>query len=86
MSIQGIALIVVGIVLIVLAWRKSRARSFTGNYIGGDATGTTTQTTTITNAAPRASAGDPISWVVGIIGAAVALFGIYLDHPDVFSR
>ncbi|HXY98802.1 MAG TPA: hypothetical protein VEI03_02295 [Stellaceae bacterium] len=86
MSIQGIALIVAGIILIVLAWRKSRTRSFIGNYIRGDATGTTTMTTSVTHAGSRPSSSDPISWVIGIIGVAVALFGIYLDHPDMFSR
>ena len=85
MRLDSLILILCGVVLIlvaVLAYRpRVRIGSVRGNIIGGDASGTTTQTYSARETSKPDGIGvrDVISWLIAVLGVAITGCGIYLQ-------
>ena len=80
-------IIAVGVVIALAGlWRgRQSIRNFWGNFIGGDASGITTQNYTGQAggpARPEAPSGDRVAWVLAAIGVLVAVAGIVVAHVD----
>jgi hypothetical protein len=86
MSITGGGLVLLGLVLVILSLR-SGVRSTIGNFVGGNVRGNVVQNFTQSGQPPAPAGGhDYVGWMIRIAGVLVAVWGIYLDHPDAFHR
>ena len=85
MPLQPLILILFGIVLIlvVVLWYRPRVRigSVKGNIIGGNASGTTTQTYSAREMFRPDGIGnrDVFSWLIALLGVAMTAYGVYLE-------
>jgi hypothetical protein len=81
----SLILILFGIVLILVAVLRYRPRvrigSVRGNVIGGDASGTTTQTYSAreTSKPDGVRVRDVIGWLIALLGVAITAYGVYLQ-------
>ena len=81
MPLEPLILILFGIVLILVAVPTVRIGSVRGNIIGGDASGTTTQTYSARETPKPDGVGvrDVIGWLLAVLGVAITAYGVYLQ-------
>ncbi|HKM72062.1 MAG TPA: hypothetical protein VJX94_18730 [Stellaceae bacterium] len=76
----GLALVVAG--FLVGRFRGGnavRARDISGIVVGGDVSGSVSQTTQPSRSAPASSKPDRVAWVIGIVGVLIAAAALIHD-------
>jgi hypothetical protein len=84
-SLDPLIFILFGVVLILVAVLGYRPRvrigSVRGNFIGGNASGTTTQTYSARETSKPDGIGvrDVIGWLIAVLGVVITGYGVYLE-------